>query len=283
MDRYSWKRKPNRIFEQNITSVSHQCSNSYYDFLLDTLDFSIEMGFIFLDNKSLPMSLSVLGIFNIMQNYLRIIGVKRSNTFHISCLYEVCTYILVPGSEFNNWNSSWKQLAGLMQSLMQSVPIDATRPLQPKEFWVSRRWRQFLTAVTVSSANNLPYYNQHNSEQPRTSHCDEAYLCSQDNNALMSMIWKCDKWNVSLFALSWITLGIPSLGISWNARETNVNLLTILISCCYLIASEHIPLFTWCTATIYIRDMNLNIQRQQQPWRGNRLGDFKRWIWIHTQ
>ena len=66
------------------------------------MDFSIEMGFIFLDNKSLPMSLSVLGIFNIMQNYLRIIGVKRSNTFHISCLYEVCTYIFVPGSEFNN-------------------------------------------------------------------------------------------------------------------------------------------------------------------------------------
>ena len=70
----------------------------------------------------------------------------------------MCTYILVPGSEFNNWNSSWKQLAGLMQSLMQSVPIDATLPLQPKEFWVSRQWRQFLKAA--SSPNNLPYYNQ---------------------------------------------------------------------------------------------------------------------------
>ena len=194
----------------------------------------------------------------------------------------MCTYILVPGSEFNNWNSSWKQLAGLMQSLMQSVPIDATLPLQPKEFWVSRQWRQFLAAV--SSANNLPYYNQ------------VGLRAAQDLTLWWSIPMfagqQCiDEHDMKMCQMKCITIcfeldypWLPSLGISWNAREKkHVNMLTILISHCYLIASEHIPLFTWCTATIYIRDMNLNIQRQQQPWRGNRLGDFKRWIWIHTQ
>ena len=181
------------------------------------MDFSIEMGFIFLDNKSLPMSLSVLGIFNIMQNYLRIIGVKRSNTFHISCLYEVCTYILVPGSEFNNWNSSWKQLAGLMQSLMQSVPIDATRPLQPKEFWVSRQWRQFLAAV--SSANNLPYYNQVGLRAAQ----DLTLWWSIPSFAGQQCI---DEHDMKMCQMKCITIcfeldypWLPSLGIFWNARE----------------------------------------------------------------
>ena len=94
-----------------------------------------------------------------------------------------------------------------MQSLMQSVPIDATRPLQPKEFWVSRQWRQFLAAV--SSANNLPYYNQVGLRAAQDLTLWWSIPMFAGQQCIDEHDMKMCQWNVSLFSLSWITLGYP--------------------------------------------------------------------------